>query len=385
MNANIEQILGGMSLETFLRDYWQKKPLVVEGAFKNTSQLASFENLKEMGEDENFYTRMVWSAGGNRAWEAQKGPFNKKQFTYNNKDKWTLLVHNLELYFKEFREIKDLISFIPTWQFDDIMATYSVEGASVGAHIDNYNVFIFQGRGNRLWQINEKPDHTYIEGLDIRLLKNFEVEYEVKLAEGDMIYIPPGVAHHGVSLDENISYSIGFKAFDCPDIAGSFCSEFLSDYDSSDCLNFKTTSLAKNIHEFTDQDINIVREFFAEKVLTDENLVKWFGGYITTSQEDGVAEDQYSLDKVLAMLKDKLPLYRDTNMKFSFYKTKEDSVKLFINGVEYNISTKDYEFLEPILNTPGYEPVKITQSGFNSLANVLIPLMNHGILFFDEN
>ncbi|RLA65512.1 MAG: cupin domain-containing protein, partial [Epsilonproteobacteria bacterium] len=167
MKNTIEQFLGGITPENFLQNYWQKKPLFVKRAFSNVDHLATPQDLLEMAQNENFETRMVTMAREEIPWDAMLGPFTKNQFPRNEKDKWTLIVHNLELYFKEFRQIKDMLNFIPTWQFDDIMSTYSVKGSSVGAHIDNYNVFIFQGMGKRHWQINENPDETYIENLPI--------------------------------------------------------------------------------------------------------------------------------------------------------------------------------------------------------------------------
>jgi 50S ribosomal protein L16 3-hydroxylase len=219
MDFNLDQFLGGMSSKDFLKNYWQKKPLLIKGAVPNASELASTENIIEIAQDENFETRILRETGGKSAWESSSGPFEENELSISKNDKWTLMVHNLELYFDDFRKLKSMIDFIPSWQFDDIMSTYSVNGASVGAHIDNYNVFIFQGSGKRQWFINESPNTEYIKDIDVKILSNFESKYDYILEEGDLIYIPPGVAHHGVTIDESISKSIGYKSLDYRNMA----------------------------------------------------------------------------------------------------------------------------------------------------------------------
>lgn len=385
MKNNIEQFLGGMSPEKFLKDYWQKKPLLVKGALENVQALATPDNLMEMGQNENFESRMVWSSGGKTPWEAQEGPFTKKQFTRNEKDKWTLIVHGLELYFKEFRQLRDLLNFIPSWQFDDIMSTYSVKGASVGAHIDNYNVFIFQGRGKRLWQLNEHPDETYIEDLDIKLLANFEIENEYELNEGDMLYLPPGVAHHGISLEDSISYSMGFRSFDYTDLAGSFFSDFLASYDSSKCLMYNDLELPKNLHEFRNDHIDDLMDFFKKEVFTKEVMKDWFGRYVTSTQHEIVAEENIPANEFYQNLEKGTPLFRDVFLRFSFSRDQKDSVKFFANGFDYTLLEGDYRVIEKILETPGYEAIQVPSVLSLPVKETMASLFNQGLLFFDRD
>ncbi|MBT3983320.1 MAG: cupin domain-containing protein [Bacteriovoracaceae bacterium] len=385
MENNVEQVLGGMTPEIFLKEYWQKKPLFVKGAFSNTMGLATPENLMDMGQDENFFTRMVWSEGGTKPWEAKAGPFTDDQFTRNEKDKWTLIVHSLELYFKEFREIRDMMKFVPTWQFDDIMATYSVKGASVGAHIDNYNVFIFQGKGKRLWQINENPDEAYVEGLDIKLLSNFEIGAEYELEEGDLLYLPPGVAHHGITLEESISYSIGFRSFDYPDLAGAFFTDFLTTYDSSKCLKFKSPDLPKNIHEYTDESVEDIINFFKNEILTKEVMTDWFGRYITSTNHEVSSDEELPASEIYQNLESGVPLFRDVHLRFNFHREGDANVRLFANGHDYKLSNSEYDVVEKMLNTPGYEAIKITAPLPSSVKETIVSLVNQGVLFFDRD
>lgn len=108
--------------------------------------------------------------------------------------------------------LRALFSFIPRWRFDDVMVSFAVRGGSVGPHVDNYDVFLIQGRGRRRWQIQRRPDRSYRRGLDLRVLRRFAPDREEVLGPGDMLYVPPGVAHHGMALEDCSTYSIGFRA-----------------------------------------------------------------------------------------------------------------------------------------------------------------------------
>ena len=49
-------------------------------------------------------------------------------------------------------------------------------------------------------------------GQPLKLLRGFRATREWLLEPGDMLYLPPGVAHDGVADGECITYSIGFRA-----------------------------------------------------------------------------------------------------------------------------------------------------------------------------
>lgn len=383
MDLSLAQFLGGISPEVFMEEYWQKRPLFVKGAFSNTDELASAEDLMEMAQDGRFETRMVWEAGGSIPWEARLGPFKASDFTKNDRDKWTLIVHNLEVYFEEFHQIKKLMNFVPSWKFDDIMSTYSVKGASVGAHIDNYNVFIFQGKGKRQWLLNQNPDETYVENLAIKLLAHFKAEQEYILEEGDLLYLPPGVAHHGITLEESISYSIGFKSFDYTSMALSFLGDFSTHYNSSKCLIEKNSCIPRNVNEISKENIDDVMNFFLSEVLTRENVTKWYYRYITAPREEITCAEVLTSQEISQEFFDSTPLYRDNFLRFNFAK-EEDMIKLVVNQHEYLICHSDYQVLEGILETPGFEAITLRKNLSKEVKIVLDSLIKQGALFFSN-
>jgi 50S ribosomal protein L16 3-hydroxylase len=185
----MDKLFKGISPATFYKEYWNKKPMLFKNALEKTEDLGDFSDFFEMSYDADFETRMVFESGGEYPWQAKVGPFKKSDFKKNAL--WTLICHNLECYNEDLYNIKENLNFISAWNFDDVMATISKKGASVGAHVDDYSVFIFQGKGSRKWLIETDPDCTHVPNLDIKLLENFNPTIEWILEPGDMIYLPP--------------------------------------------------------------------------------------------------------------------------------------------------------------------------------------------------
>jgi 50S ribosomal protein L16 3-hydroxylase len=71
-----------------------------------------------------------------------------------------------------------------------------------------------QGQGERRWQWNRAPakDRTFIDGLPLRILAKPAMDCDEVLSAGDMLYLPPGFAHHGVAVTPCLTYSVGFRA-----------------------------------------------------------------------------------------------------------------------------------------------------------------------------
>jgi 50S ribosomal protein L16 3-hydroxylase len=102
------------------------------------------------------------------------------------------------------------------------MVSYAVPGGSVGPHLDSYDVFLLQGHGKRRWQVARQGDKNWVPGLDLKILAHFVPEEEYVLEAGDMLYLPPGVAHYGIAETECLTWSIGFRAPSDRDLTAGF-------------------------------------------------------------------------------------------------------------------------------------------------------------------
>ncbi len=206
-------VLGQISAAEFLRDFWQKKPLLIRQAFPNFISPLSPEELAGLACEDDVPARLILERGGVRPWQLKQGPFTEEDFTSLPEDGYSLLVTDCDKLIPDLMQLVERFRFLPDWRIDDLMISYAPPGGSVGAHIDEYDVFLLQGMGQRRWMIEYPVAHTeFVPGLDIRLLSEFSPTDEWVLAPGDMLYLPPGVPHHGVAVDACMTYSIGFRA-----------------------------------------------------------------------------------------------------------------------------------------------------------------------------
>ncbi len=203
-------LLGGLTPRQFLRDYWQKKPLLIRQAVPGFNGLLDPQALIALACRDDVQARLVTNQRGK--WALRHEPFAANDFAgLSQKGKWTVLVQGVNHFLPTATELLQRFDFIPHARLDDLMVSYAPKGGGVGPHFDAYDVFLLQGHGHRRWQISTQADQTLIEGAPLRILKNFRVEQEWVLEPGDMLYLPPHCAHNGIAEDDCMTYSIGFR------------------------------------------------------------------------------------------------------------------------------------------------------------------------------
>jgi 50S ribosomal protein L16 3-hydroxylase len=202
-------LLGNLSPNEFLREYWQKKPLLIRNAIPHFNNFLTKKDIVSLSSNEAAQSRLVYFE--NNKWSLLFGPFKKRDITKINACA-TLLVQNINHFIPEAREVLKLFNFIPYARLDDLMVSYAPDGVGVGPHFDSYDVFLFQGDGKRKWQISKQHNRDLIPDVPLRILKDFKPTQEWILEAGDMLYLPPHYAHNGIAIDESITYSIGFRA-----------------------------------------------------------------------------------------------------------------------------------------------------------------------------
>lgn len=205
--------LGGLTATEFLRDYWQRKPLLVRGAFPQLATLLAPDELLELAETDDVESRLIIE-NANPPWEVRDGPFHPTTWRKLPATGWTALVQAVDHYLPPLADLLDHFAFVPEWRIDDVMVSHAVPGGSVGAHFDQYDVFLIQGPGRRRWQLGGPCDENSprLPHDRLRLLAEMPVSFDEVLGPGDLLYVPPGLAHHGVALDTCLTYSVGFRA-----------------------------------------------------------------------------------------------------------------------------------------------------------------------------
>ena len=212
-------LFGGISPQQFMARYWHKKPLLIRGAIPAfalstqsgeslDSPIPTKELLKFALED-NVQTRLVKS----NPWSFDNGPFSKRVLPSINKPNWTLLLQGMEAHHPAAANILSWFRFIPDARLDDLMISIAGIGGGVGPHFDSYDVFLIQMSGRRQWRISEQKDLSLNTNLPLKILKNFKPEQDWILEPGDMLYLPPHIAHDGIALDAGCqTWSVGFRS-----------------------------------------------------------------------------------------------------------------------------------------------------------------------------
>ena len=198
----------------FLRDYWQKRPLLIRGAFPQFHNATTPEDLAGLACEEAALARIVLRDAKRDRWTLRNGPFKESDFGKLPKTHWTLLVQDVDKWDADVAALLDQFTFLPAWRIDDIMVSYATDGGGVGAHVDNYDVFLVQARGQRRWRISTDADAPkgFRADAELKLLREFTPTHEWILDPGDTLYLPPGVAHDGVAIGECLTFSVGMRA-----------------------------------------------------------------------------------------------------------------------------------------------------------------------------
>ncbi|MGR6873945.1 JmjC domain-containing protein [Pseudomonas sp. HK3] len=385
-------ILGNISIETFLAEYWQKKPLLIRNAFPDFISPIEPDDLAGLAMEEDAESRLIFENGKNGPWELKHGPFSEDDFANLPEKDWTLLVQAVDQWVPELADLFDHFTFIPKWRLDDLMVSFAPAGGSVGPHYDQYDVFLLQAHGQRHWQVGPKcnDESALIEGTQLKILSEMNITEEWTLNPGDMLYIPPQYAHNGVALDDCMTFSIGFRAPSEADIvnhlADHVCAE-LSDharYSDSDIKN------AQHQPALIDDDAiariqSIVNQHFQNK----DTLKAWFSQYMTESKYEALhepLEDALEWDELSPFLHKENTITQNETTRWSYYHT-DSRLQLVVNGEKLEpVQTKNaISLCETLANqrhttTDQLEPYLQDAQ----CQEILLNLFNLNYLYFDE-
>lgn len=273
------------ALDDFLAHYWQKAPLLMRQAI--TPPVLEPEELAGLACEEGVESRIVLEQDADAPWELRHGPFDAADFAALPPSHWTLLVQDVDKLLPEAAEVLARFRFIPDWRIDDIMVSYAVDQGSVGPHTDAYDVFLIQTHGRRRWQIQHRPaaDADLIPDLDLRILRHFEADQEWIVEPGDILYLPPGIAHWGVALGDCMTWSVGFRAPAAREMADAWLQHRL---ESLEDRRFADAGRKGTAHpgELMTDDISANRRLVDSLLATDEAaFARWLCAFLSEPKE----------------------------------------------------------------------------------------------------
>ncbi|RKQ96328.1 50S ribosomal protein L16 3-hydroxylase [Kushneria sinocarnis] len=331
--------LGGMDAATFLRDYWQKKPLLIRGAFPDFESPLDPDELAGLACEEEVESRLVEVRGERTPWQLHQGPFDEATFNRLGRRDWSLLVQAVDHWVPEVAELLEHFTFLPRWRLDDVMVSFAPPGGSVGPHVDSYDVFLLQGSGQRRWQLGGVVDEQapIVEGIDLRILAHFEVEagQDWVLEPGDMLYLPPRIAHHGISESEDcLTYSIGFRAPSLDEMVTSWADYLGAQFSETQRYGDADLQPVAHAGEIDEAALQRVRQAMLSALDNPAQMAQWFGRVMTQVRyPDQLAPPQQapSADQVRRHLDEGGALQRTLGSRFAWHGSGEQ-VTLFADG-----------------------------------------------------
>lgn len=328
---------GVMPVSRFLAEYWQKKPLFIKGAFKDFVSPIEPDELAGLALEEDVESRIVVE-NGKTPWELRHSPFTEKTFKGLPKDKWTLLVQGVDLWVPEVSALVDDFRFVPNWRIDDIMISYAADGGGVGPHYDTYDVFLLQAHGRRRWEIGQMCDAAtpILDHPSLRILTEFHTADGWDCEPGDLLYLPPRLAHLGVAQgDDCMTISVGFRAPGVGSMIREFADTIAERVPEEERYEDPDLVVQDNPGEITPAAVERIRALIMKRLDDPDSLAAWFGKHVTEPKYEYFpipAETPLGPEGVRRALAEGADLRRNEGSRFAFQERTGGGIRLFVDG-----------------------------------------------------
>ena len=385
------KMLHNVDLYTFLSSYWQKKPLLIRNALAPDLFTLTPEELAGLACEEGIESRLI-TGTQQRGFQLQHGPFDEATFTSLPTKAWTVLVQAVDHVDPEVAALLDYFRFIPNWRIDDIMISYAAPEGSAGPHYDNYDVFLIQGRGTRQWQIGAMLDERtpLAAHSELRLLEQFEAVEQWELEPGDILYLPPRVAHWGISTSDNcMTYSVGFRSPSIAELLSECCDQAIAQLSDEQRYEDPGLALQENPGEISSTAFDSIQRQLLAQLSNRDQLERWIGCYVT--QPKYSLEDEHSLEPLFSLseqLADELcdadRVIRDPATRFAFSQH-DQQLKLFVDGRCYELAPSHRPFVELVCANAVLDTSQLAAYlSDNHIAALMLELFNGGSLYFED-
>ena len=379
---------GDLTPEKFLNEYWQKKPLIIKGAFNNFQDTISADELAGLAMEQEIQSRIITKKfeDNQYKWQVNHGPF--ESFDQFGESGWTLLVQAVNNFSPQSQSLLDNFKFVPNWRVDDVMVSFSTPDGGVGAHLDQYDVFIIQGMGKRHWQVGA-PDPSLTELLphpDLKQVSDFTPVINEVTEPGDLLYIPPNHPHDGVAIDNSLNFSIGFQAPNNQELFSGFADKLLDDDSATARFDDIKRKVTQTPEMLSVNDIDNLKSFMHGALENEALFNQFIGAFLTQAHHplellipvNPILDDQ--LDDILA---------EEDNLFTPVSGIKaliigENTQTLFISGESFQLDENTKELGRVLAK--GYSmTTKQAKSFTNCLKNrqLLTSVLNKGFWFIE--
>lgn len=375
--------INSLSEQEFLKEYWQKKPLLIKQGFRDFEDPLDANELAGLAMEESIESRIITNQ--NNDWQAHHGPF--EDFELLTEQHSTLLVQAVDHWHPDAAQILEPFRFIPNWRIDDLMISYSTPGGGVGPHLDQYDVFIIQGEGKRHWRVG-MPDSNlkqFAQNKSLLQVEQFPAVIDCILEPGDILYIPPGCPHEGYAVENAINYSVGFRAPNQQDLLSSFADYVIDKEVGNTRYADPLLEIRESKGLLNNTEADKVKQLLSS-LLQDDSLFKSWLGQTTSEPKHEMdlmpPEDLYTPDQVAQLIDESEEVFERLGGTRAIYQHTDNELILSVNGQNFLLPKTDLAVVKLLTDDVSVTAEQI-KSSKNSLkfTQSFTTLLNEGIWF----
>lgn len=374
-------------IDIFLRDHWQKKPVLIRNPWESWRNPLEPDELAGLACEEGVESRLIRATDERLAMES--GPLPEDRFGALGREPWTLLVQAVDQMVPDVAALIEPFRFVPDWRIDDVMVSYASDGGGVGAHFDQYDVFLIQGLGRRRWRVGPRCDAAtpLLPHDDLRLIADFQATDEWLLEPGDILYVPPCFAHDGVAVgDDCMTYSVGFRAPSRAELVEHWSEQLIDGLSDED--RYADPDLARQDHpgEIAASAVDRLHGLVLATLSDRDAFARWFGTYSSQpkyADTDWRPETLADHDLIRALIAAHVPLCRNPASRFAFMGRADGGVTLFVDGQAFDCAG-DGAVLARELCGRGDVTLDPALAGADAAVALVAALIDQGSLAFDE-
>ena len=350
--------LNNIDIKTFLKQYWQKQPLVIKQGFTDFIDPLDENDLAGLSQEPSVDSRIV--SNTLNSWEVSHGPF--EDINAYCLGAWSLLVQSVDHFIPEADELMRAFDFIPHWRMDDLMVSFSNENAGVGPHLDQYDVFIIQGKGSRRWQVGLPGNFESVRPhKDLSQITGFEAIIDQVLMPGDIIYIPANHPHNGTALEECINYSVGFRAPSQQEMLSSLADFAIDNNLFTERYTDKEIITRDFSGEIKQQEVARFKHMLQQLLETDQ-FSSWTAQFLSQGGQKQAFDEQdtadFSHQEITEKLQAGVQFYRSPGIKAVFVEQQSSNIQdfiFYILGEKFSVPLTDKDLVTDFLNCSAYD------------------------------
>jgi len=380
--------LNNIDLKQFLSQYWQKKPLVIKQGFENFIDPLDEHDLAGLSQEPSVDSRIVSQT--DNVWQVNHGPFDDVNAYCSGS--WSLLVQSVDHFIPEADQLMRAFDFIPHWRIDDLMVSFSNKEAGVGPHLDQYDVFIIQGKGSRRWQVGLPGDFDTISPhKDLSQISGFDPVIDQVLLSGDIIYIPANHPHNGVALEECLNYSVGFRAPSQQEMLSSLADFAIDNNLFNERYTDKEIAPREFSGEIKQQEVTRFKHMLQQLLETDQ-FSNWTAQFLSQGGEKHQLDEQdmqnFSYQDIKEMLNTGVQFVRCPGIKAVFVEQQSPNIQdftFYIQGEEFSVPISGKDLVTDFLDRPIFYPENTnSDQGSMFFTQFLTAIVNAGYWYPDD-